>query len=89
MIRSALNDFGKNRHCQNTFFSQNLFIIAPSLIEVPVDFAKKVNSITIPFIWPLTGLISEGGLNMTDFVDVEKSPKATWVNRYRSSENSD
>ena len=44
-----------------------------SVLEVPADFAKMVNSITFPFIWnfkpdkikrnSLTGPISKGGLN--------------------------
>ena len=37
----------------------------------------------------LTGPMSKDDLGMINFVDVEKSPKAAWVNRYRSSENSD
>ena len=57
-----------------------------SVLEAPVDFAKKVNSIILPFIWnfkpdkikrnSLIGPISKGGLNMVNFVDVEKSLKA-------------
>ena len=68
------------------------------VLEVPVDFAKKVNSITLPFIWnfkpdkitrnSLIGPISTGGLNMVNFVDVEKSLKAASVNRYCLSEES-
>ena len=56
-----------------------------SVLEVPADFAKMVNSITFPFIWnfkpdkikrnSLTGPISKGGLNMVNFLDVEKSLK--------------
>ena len=37
----------------------------------------------------LTGPISKGGLNMINFLDVEKSLNAAWVDPYRSSENSD
>ena len=69
-----------------------------SVLEVPVDFAKNVNSIIFPFIWnfkpdkikrnSLIGPISKSGLNMVNFVDVEKSLKAAWVNRYRLSEDS-
>ena len=69
-----------------------------SVLEVPVDFAKNVSSITFPFIWnfkpdkikrsSLIGPISKGGLNMVNFMDVEKSPKAAWVNGYRLSEDS-
>ena len=70
-----------------------------SVLEVPNDFARKVNFVTFPFIWnfkpdkikrnTLTAPIAKGGLNMINFVHVEKSLKAAWVNRYCSSENSD
>ena len=70
-----------------------------SVLEVPNDFARKVNCVTFPFIWnfkpdkikrnSLTAPIAKGGLNMINFVHVEKSLKAAWVNRYCSSENSD
>ena len=69
-----------------------------SLLEVPVDFAKNVNCITLPFIWnfkpdkikrsSVIGLISKGGLNMVNFMDEEKSLKAAWVNCYHLLEDS-
>ena len=74
------------------FFTENFgFTVA--------SHEKDVNCVTFPFIWnfkpdkikrnTLTASIATGGLNMINFVHVEKSLKAAWVNRYCSSENSD
>ena len=70
-----------------------------SVLEVPNNFARKVNCVTFPFIWnfkpdkikrnTLTAPIAKGDLNMINFVHVEKSLKAAWVNHYCSSDNSD
>ena len=67
-----------------------------SVLDTPTDFAKEVNKVFSPFIWnfkpdkikrsTLTGPISKGVLNMVNFADVKKSLKATWVNRYWSSD---
>ena len=67
-----------------------------SVLDTPANFAKEVNKVIFLFIWnfkpdkmkrnTLTDPIAKGGLNMVNFADVEKSPKAAWVNRYCSSD---
>ena len=54
-----------------------------SVLDTLTDFAQEVNKVIFPFIWnfkpdefkrnTLTGPITKGGLNMVNFVDVEKS----------------
>ena len=81
-------------HFQNIIaLSKLVYNIYCCVHEVPNDFAKKVNiCVTCPFIWnfkpnkiqrnTLTAPIAKGGLNMINFMHVEKSLKAAWVNRF-------
>ena len=69
-----------------------------SVLNVPAEFVKEVNSTIFSFIWnfkpdkikrkTLIGPVCKGGLNMINFEDVVKSLKFSWVNRYCESAGS-
>ena len=69
-----------------------------AVLNLPKDFAKKVNETIFKFVWSykpdkikrktLIRPIPYGGLNMVDFNMVEKSIKASWVKRLANNSNS-
>ena len=69
-----------------------------SVLNVPSNFAEKVDDICFKFIWnfkpdnvkrqTIVLPVDKSGLNMVDFSIVDKSPKAAWVKRFYEAEGS-
>ena len=71
-------------------------IYVASILPVPDDVIKKVNSIIFKFLWDgkdkvrrtiVINSVNEGGLNMTDFESQIHALKAAWIPRLYDKDN--
>ena len=104
MLKNVLNQWATRnltligRICIVKTLAISKLVYNTSVLNVPSNFAEKVNDICFKFIWnfkpdkverqTIVLPVVKGGLNMVDFSIVDKSLKTAWVKRFYEADGS-